>query len=128
MEPTARGAELAGPIAEITALARDTNAGATWIASLAAERIVRAEPAQRPRKEAGGRPRGAARGLVRLRGALGRERRPEQQRGALDRFAGVDARLERYRKLRDEWQIARRDLVDEWRAGEVFHQIGVRNG
>jgi DNA repair protein RecN (Recombination protein N) len=38
--------------------------------------------------------------------------RPDQQRGALDRFAGVDARLEKYRKLRDAWQTARRDLVD----------------
>ena len=38
--------------------------------------------------------------------------RPDQQRGALDRFAGVDARLEKYRKLRDAWQTARRDYVD----------------
>ena len=38
--------------------------------------------------------------------------RPDEQRGALDRFAAVDARLERYRKLRDAWQSARRDLVD----------------
>jgi DNA repair protein RecN (Recombination protein N) len=38
--------------------------------------------------------------------------RPDEQRGALDRFAGVGARLERYRKLRDAWQSARRDLVD----------------
>lgn len=38
--------------------------------------------------------------------------RPEEQRAALDRFAGVDAKLERYRKLRDQWQVARRDLVD----------------
>ncbi len=38
--------------------------------------------------------------------------RPDEQRGALDRFAGVDARLEKYRKLRDAWQTARRDLVD----------------
>jgi DNA repair protein RecN (Recombination protein N) len=38
--------------------------------------------------------------------------RPDEQRGALDRFAGVDARLEKYRKLRDAWQTARRDYVD----------------
>jgi DNA repair protein RecN (Recombination protein N) len=38
--------------------------------------------------------------------------RPEEQRGALDRFAGAGAALERYRKLRDAWQSARRDLVD----------------
>jgi DNA repair protein RecN (Recombination protein N) len=38
--------------------------------------------------------------------------RPDEQRGALDRFADVGGRLERYRKLRDEWQSARRDLVD----------------
>jgi len=38
--------------------------------------------------------------------------RPDEQRGALDQFAAVGARLERYRKLRDAWQSARRDLVD----------------
>jgi DNA repair protein RecN (Recombination protein N) len=38
--------------------------------------------------------------------------RPDEQRGALDRFAAVGARLERYRKLRDAWQSARRDLGD----------------
>jgi DNA repair protein RecN (Recombination protein N) len=38
--------------------------------------------------------------------------RPDEQRGALDRFADVGGRLERYRKLRDEWHSARRDLVD----------------
>jgi DNA repair protein RecN (Recombination protein N) len=38
--------------------------------------------------------------------------RPDEQRGALDRFAAVGARLERYRKLRDAWQSARRDLID----------------
>jgi DNA repair protein RecN (Recombination protein N) len=38
--------------------------------------------------------------------------RPDEQRGALDRFAAVSARLERYRGLRDKWQSARRDLVD----------------
>ena len=38
--------------------------------------------------------------------------RSDEQRAALDRFAAVGARLERYRKLRDAWQSARRDLVD----------------
>ncbi len=38
--------------------------------------------------------------------------RPDEQRGALDKFAAAGARLERYRKLRDAWQSARRDLVD----------------
>ncbi|BBX61310.1 DNA repair protein RecN [Mycobacterium saskatchewanense] len=38
--------------------------------------------------------------------------RPEEQRGALDRFAGTAAALERYRKLRDAWLTARGDLVD----------------
>jgi DNA repair protein RecN (Recombination protein N) len=38
--------------------------------------------------------------------------RPDEQRGALDRFAAVASRLERYRKLRDAWQSARRDLID----------------
>lgn len=38
--------------------------------------------------------------------------RPDEQRGALDRFAAVGSQLERYRKLRDAWQSARRDLVD----------------
>ncbi|AQT80233.1 DNA repair protein RecN [Mycolicibacterium litorale] len=53
-------------------------------------------------------------GLLTLHGQNDQLRlmRPEQQRAALDRFAGVDAKLERYRKLRDQWQLARRDLVD----------------
>src|ERR1700758_3768659 len=38
--------------------------------------------------------------------------RPEEQRGALDRFAGARPACERYRKLRDAWMSARRDLVD----------------
>lgn len=38
--------------------------------------------------------------------------RPEEQRGALDRFAKAGAALERYRKLRDAWSTARRDLAD----------------
>lgn len=38
--------------------------------------------------------------------------RPDEQRAALDRFAEVGARLERYRKLREAWQSARHELVD----------------
>src|SRR5262249_47701072 len=38
--------------------------------------------------------------------------RPEEQRGALDRFAKAGPALERYRKLRDAWLTARRDLFD----------------
>ncbi|MCV7178904.1 DNA repair protein RecN [Mycolicibacterium sphagni] len=53
-------------------------------------------------------------GLLTLHGQNDQLRlmRPEEQRAALDRFAGVDAKLERYRKLRDQWLLARRDLVD----------------
>ncbi|OBI51633.1 DNA repair protein RecN [Mycobacterium kyorinense] len=38
--------------------------------------------------------------------------RPEEQRAALDRSATIESRLERYRKLRDAWLSARRDLAD----------------
>ncbi|SON63475.1 DNA repair protein RecN [Mycobacterium simulans] len=38
--------------------------------------------------------------------------RPEEQRGAVDRFAAAGPAGERYRKLRDAWLSARRDLVD----------------
>ncbi len=38
--------------------------------------------------------------------------RPDEQRAALDRFAATGATLERYRKLRDAWLTARRDLID----------------
>ena len=38
--------------------------------------------------------------------------RPEEQRGALDRFAEAGPALERYRNLRDAWLSARRDLID----------------
>jgi DNA repair protein RecN (Recombination protein N) len=38
--------------------------------------------------------------------------RPEEQRGALDRFAAAAPALEHYRKLRDAWLSARRDLID----------------
>ena len=53
-------------------------------------------------------------GLLTLHGQNDQLRlmRADEQRGALDRFAGVASILERYRKLRDEWLIARRDLVD----------------
>ena len=53
-------------------------------------------------------------GLLTLHGQNDQLRlmRPEEQRAALDHFAGVSDALERYRKLRDEWLIARRDLVD----------------
>jgi DNA repair protein RecN (Recombination protein N) len=48
--------------------------------------------------------------------------RPDEQRGALDRFAGVGARLERYRKLRDAWQSARRELLDRSRRARELAQ------
>lgn len=53
-------------------------------------------------------------GLLTLHGQNDQLRlmRPEEQRAALDHFAGVADALERYRKLRDEWLVARRDLVD----------------
>lgn len=38
--------------------------------------------------------------------------RPEEQRGALDRYAAAAPACERYRKLRDAWLSARRDLAD----------------
>lgn len=38
--------------------------------------------------------------------------RSDEQRGALDRFADVDAPLARYRTHRDEWLALRRDLAD----------------
>jgi DNA repair protein RecN (Recombination protein N) len=41
--------------------------------------------------------------------------RPDEQRGALDRFAAVDKPLRRYREVRDEWLAARRDLTDRRR-------------
>ena len=53
-------------------------------------------------------------GLLTLHGQNDQLRlmRPDEQRAALDRFAGAAPALERYRKLRDEWLVARRDLVD----------------
>ncbi|MBY0288885.1 MAG: DNA repair protein RecN [Mycobacteriaceae bacterium] len=38
--------------------------------------------------------------------------RPDEQRGALDRFVDIEKQLKRYQKLREEWLAARRDLVD----------------
>ena len=53
-------------------------------------------------------------GLLTLHGQNDQLRlmRPDEQRAALDRFAAIGARVERYRKLRDVWQSARRDLAD----------------
>ncbi|KUI41980.1 DNA repair protein RecN [Mycobacterium sp. IS-1590] len=38
--------------------------------------------------------------------------RPDEQRGALDRFADVETQLKKYRRVREEWLAARRDLLD----------------
>jgi DNA repair protein RecN (Recombination protein N) len=38
--------------------------------------------------------------------------RPDEQRAALDRYAGVGPKLDRFRKLRNDWLQARRDFVD----------------
>src|SRR6185369_7933804 len=38
--------------------------------------------------------------------------RPEEQRGALDRFIDIESQLKRYRRVRDDWLDARRDLAD----------------
>jgi DNA repair protein RecN (Recombination protein N) len=53
-------------------------------------------------------------GLLTLHGQNDQLRlmRPDEQRAALDRFAGAATALERYRTVRDEWLTARRDLVD----------------
>lgn len=53
-------------------------------------------------------------GLLTLHGQNDQLRlmRPDEQRGALDRFAAVGARLERYRSAREAWLSARRELVD----------------
>jgi DNA repair protein RecN (Recombination protein N) len=63
-------------------------------------------------------------GLLTLHGQNDQLRlmRPDEQRGALDRYAGVQAVLERYRKLRDEWLIARRDLVDRTNRARELQQ------
>ncbi|OBI35235.1 DNA repair protein RecN, partial [Mycobacterium colombiense] len=53
-------------------------------------------------------------GLLTLHGQNDQLRlmRPEEQCGALDRFAKAGPALERYCKLRDAWVSARRDLLD----------------
>jgi DNA repair protein RecN (Recombination protein N) len=53
-------------------------------------------------------------GLLTLHGQNDQLRlmRPDEQRAALDRFAQVADRLRRYRALREDWQGARRDLID----------------
>ena len=53
-------------------------------------------------------------GLLTLHGQNDQLRlmRADEQRAALDRYAGASGALDRYRKLRDEWLVARRDLVD----------------
>ena len=48
--------------------------------------------------------------------------RPDEQRAALDRFADVDTLLKRYRRLRDDWLAARRDLVDRKRRARELAQ------
>lgn len=48
--------------------------------------------------------------------------RPEEQRAAVDRFAGVGDRVERYRALRDEWRRVRRDLIDRTERGRELVQ------
>ena len=63
-------------------------------------------------------------GLLTLHGQNDQLRlmRPDEQRAALDRFAAVADLLERYRKLRDEWLIARRDLVDRTNRARELEQ------
>lgn len=53
-------------------------------------------------------------GLLTLHGQNDQLRlmKPDEQCAALDRFAGVAVALERYRKLREEWLVARGDLAD----------------
>ncbi|MEB4211057.1 DNA repair protein RecN [Mycobacterium sp. 94-17] len=53
-------------------------------------------------------------GLLTLHGQNDQLRlmRPEEQCGALDRYAKAGPALERYCKLRDAWLSARRDLID----------------
>lgn len=41
--------------------------------------------------------------------------RPEEQRGALDRSIDIESQLKRYRRVRDDWLGARRDLTDRKR-------------
>jgi DNA repair protein RecN (Recombination protein N) len=48
--------------------------------------------------------------------------RPDEQRAALDRFAGVGDRLGRYRAIRNEWLTARSDLADRRRRARELAQ------
>ncbi|TRW79552.1 DNA repair protein RecN [Mycolicibacterium sp. 018/SC-01/001] len=48
--------------------------------------------------------------------------RPDQQRAALDRYAGVTAPLQRYRSVRDEWLAARADLEERRRHARELAQ------
>jgi DNA repair protein RecN (Recombination protein N) len=49
--------------------------------------------------------------------------RPEEQRGALDRFIDIESQLKRYRRVRDDWLDARRDLADrKQRARELAQE------
>jgi DNA repair protein RecN (Recombination protein N) len=49
--------------------------------------------------------------------------RPDEQRAALDRYAGVEAKLDRYRKMRNDWLQARRDLTERtYRARELAQE------
>ena len=49
--------------------------------------------------------------------------RPDEQRAALDRYAGVGPKLDRFRKLRNDWLQARRDLADRTdRARELVQE------
>ncbi|MBV9321141.1 MAG: DNA repair protein RecN, partial [Mycobacterium sp.] len=48
--------------------------------------------------------------------------RGDEQRAALDRFAGVGTLLARYRKVRDAWRAARGDLIDRTRRAREMAQ------
>lgn len=49
--------------------------------------------------------------------------RPDEQRAALDRFADVEKPLARYRRIREQWVAARRDLADrKQRARELAQE------
>ena len=48
---------------------------------------------------------------------------PEEQRAALDRFVDVESPVKRYRRVRDDWLEARRDLADrKQRARELAQE------
>jgi DNA repair protein RecN (Recombination protein N) len=64
-------------------------------------------------------------GLLTLHGQNDQLRlmRPDEQRAALDRYAGSGPKLEKFRKLRNDWLQARRDLFDRTdRARELAQQ------